>query len=668
MIVRPMASIGKRWSKWLRQKNSDRGLPIATRLTVSFLTIIILSSLIFTVVGVNIISNRVIAEAQDRVRTDLNAADFIYSDKLGRVSDAARFTAARLFLKDMLNGNINQQYVNELVRFKTSENLDVLTITDKNGIVIFRASSSNVGDDQSHDEIVSAAMHTLLPAAGTTIIPASELQLESPGLAEQAHIIFVNTPMARPRPELEEESGMMMKAAVPVFDDNENLIGVVYAGVLLDRNYSVVDEIKQTVFQGVVYQGKDIGTATIFQDDVRISTNVTNKDGSRAIGTRVAQDVYQQVVVKRQQYLGRAFVVNDWYIAAYEPIRDYNGTIIGILYVGILEKKYQDLQNQTVLTFSGITLSGVVLSIVLAVLISRNISSSIKRLVTASKQLANGNLEAKVRKTSSDELGDLADTFNLMATSLKDRDNQIKEFAKKKIMESERLALIGQLSANVAHDLNNPLQGIVTYSYLLLEDESFSPAIKENIQKIVVQANRCRDIIRGLLDFSRQKKPDKTLCDVNSLLQGCISLVENQAQFQNIKVTVNLDKNMPLVILDPSQVERVFLNLIINAAEAMDGNGLLTLSTQYNRENNSVEIIFQDTGQGISEENMEKIFEPFFTTKETGHGVGLGLAISYGIVKEHNGNIAVESTVGKGTTFTVSFPVVQLTSGADNGN
>jgi two-component system NtrC family sensor kinase len=460
----------------------------------------------------------------------------------------------------------------------------------------------------------------------------------------------------------------MLKAANPIYNDNGNLIGFVYAGVLLNRNYTIVDEVRQTVFQGLVYQGKDIGTATIFQDDVRISTNVTNKDGSRSIGTRVAQDVYQQVIVNGQQYLGRAFVVNDWYIAAYEPIRDYRGRIIGIQYVGILEKKYLDIKNQTILTFFGITLSGVILSIIMTILISRNISSSINRLVTASKQLAKGNLDAKVSKTSNDELGELADNFNLMATSLKDRDDQIKEFAKKKIMESERLALIGQLSANVAHDLNNPLQGIVTYSYLLLENESFGSEVKDNLQKIVVQANRCRDIIRGLLDFSRQKKPDKTLCNVNSLLQGCISLVEKQAQFQNIKVSIALDGNMPMVILDPSQVERVFLNLIINAAEAMEGNGQLTLSTKCNRDTNSVEIIFQDTGQGINEENMEKIFEPFFTTKATGHGVGLGLAISYGIVKEHNGNISVESIVGKGTTFTVSFPLVQLTAGSEDGN
>jgi two-component system NtrC family sensor kinase len=162
--------------------------------------------------------------------------------------------------------------------------------------------------------------------------------------------------------------------------------------------------------------------------------------------------------------------------------------------------------------------------------------------------------------------------------------------------------------------------------------------------------------------------PDKTLCSVNNLLRGCISLVEKQAAFHNIKVVMELDDQLPMVILDPSQIERVFLNLIINAADAMNGNGQLTLSTNLNRTKTCIEINVQDTGHGITEENMEKIFDPFFTTKETGHGVGLGLAISYGIVKDHNGNISVESEVGKGTTFTVSFPLTKVKNGVDHGN
>jgi two-component system NtrC family sensor kinase len=565
-------------------------------------------------------------------------------------------------MADILNGNAaDQVYIDELRNFKVREGLDILTITDDKGVVVLRINNpESFGDDQSHQALVNAVLKTKQPVARTVILSASELERESRALAYRAYFEFVDTPLARSRPETEQTDGMVLMAAAPVFDHDETLIGVVYAGVLLNHDYTIVDAVKQTVFQGAVYNDKDIGTATIFQDDVRISTNVYQEDGERAVGTRVAEDVYERVVVNGEQYLGRAYVVNNWYIAAYEPIRGYGGDIVGILYVGILEQKYTDIKNQTLLTFLIITFFGAVISVLIALYISRRISTSVGTLARASKQLAGGNLEIKVQPTSNDELGDLAETFNFMADALRERDEKLKEFAKKKIMESERLALIGQLSANVAHELNNPLQGIVTYSSLLLEGETCNEETRSSAEKIAIQANRCRDIIRGLLDFSRHRNPDKTLCSVNTLLRRCVSLVERQTIFHNIKIVMNLDESDPLVIVDPSQVERVFLNLIINAADAMDNNGTLTLITGQDKVMKCVEVKVQDTGHGISEENMEKIFDPFFTTKETGHGVGLGLAISFGIVKEHNGAINVESEPGKGTTFTVSFPLGRM--------
>ena len=363
---------------------------IATRLSLSLLAIIILSGLLFTVVGVTTISNLIVNEAEDRVKNDLNTARLIYVDKLETLRQQAEFTAVRTFMADvLLQKNISQDYIDALKSFKASESLDILTITDAHGIVVLRVNNPNLkGDDQSNQELVHAVLTRRAPAVGTIIISGQDLVNESPDLAEKAYFNFVDTPMARPRPATEETAGMMLMAAVPVFGHDGALIGVVYAGVLLNRNYNIVDDVKQTVFQGEVYKGRDIGTATIFQDDVRISTNVHNVDGSRAIGTRVAADVYQNVVVDGNRYVGRAFVVNDWYITAYEPIKDFEGKIIGILYVGILEQKYTDIKYRAILVFSGITLTGVALSILIALLISRSISSSIKRLAAASKQLA----------------------------------------------------------------------------------------------------------------------------------------------------------------------------------------------------------------------------------------------------------------------------------------
>jgi len=258
---------------------------------------------------------------------------------------------------------------------------------------------------------------------------------------------------------------------------------------------------------------------------------------------------------------------------------------------------------------------------------------------------------------SGDEMEYLANSFNAMALALKKRDEQLKEFATKKIMESEKLAIVGQLAANVAHELNNPLTGIVTYSHLMLEKIPCDDPTRISVEKIAGQADRCKDIIRGLLDFARQRKPEKTLGNINSIMRGCISLMENQAIFHNIQIVENYQDDLPLVVIDHSQIERVFMNLIINAAEAMTDGGKLTLATRLDPDNGIVEVEFTDTGHGISEENMNKLFEPFFTTKDIGHGTGLGLAISYGIVKSHRGAISVESEVGKGTTFVVRLPL-----------
>lgn len=644
-------------------------VPIAHKLILSFLLVSIVSTAIFTFAGIRLMANRVVAETQDRIRNDLNAAREIYNGEARHINDVVRLNARRPIIQDALEAGDSASVDNDLISVKESEALDFLTLTDEFGNVVLRTNYPyNLGDNLAQDEVISSVMNNKETVTTTTILSEAELKSESSVLAEKAYFNIIDTPMAKPSSKTEETSGMAIVSASPVFDSTQNLIGILYGGLLLNRNYDLVDKVKHTVFQNVVYKGKDIGTATIFQDDVRISTNVLDKNGVRAVGTRIAEDVYNQVVTKGEPWIGRAYVVNDWYITAYEPIRNIAGSVIGILYVGILEQKYLDIRNQAILAFILISGSVVLFSIGLSYFLSRSISVPVQKLVVASKELSNGNLDVTVDKTSNDEIGQLADAYNSMANALRERDNQLKEFTRKKFMESERLALIGQLAANVAHELNNPLQGIVTYSHLLLERNSIDEPTNQLLQKIVVQANRSKDIIRGLLDFSRQRKPDKTLCNINNLINESLTFFENQALMHNVQVTTQLYENLPSVVIDPSQVQRVFINMIVNAAEAMNGNGQLCVSTKHDLERESIEITFSDTGSGISEENLEKIFDPFFTTKETGHGVGLGLAISYGIIKEHGGTISVESEVGKGTTFIIRLPITTIQSTKQNEN
>ncbi|MDR7418753.1 MAG: cache domain-containing protein [Armatimonadota bacterium] len=632
-------------------------MPIATKLTLSYLLVITISTIAFSVIGTHLIGQQIVSEAETAVRNDLNAAREILLGRLDDVNDVVRLTVDRVAVRAALREGNGALAAPELFKIRETERLDFLTLTDATGRVLLRTSNPAAAGDVRTDELLSAVRASKAAAAAVMIMPAEDLRRESPELARRAYLRFIDTPKARPRRETEETAGMVIEAAAPILGDRRQVLGVLYGGLLLNRDFSIVDKIKRTVFRDVKYNGQDIGTATIMLDDVRIATNVLTRDGSRAIGTRVAEDVYEQVVGQGKPWVGRAFVVNNWYITAYEPIRSITGQIVGILYVGVLEQKYVDVRRRTVAALLGLTLAGGLVAMALSYHMSRRISGTIMRLVSASKDMALGNLDVQVRINTNDELEDLAEAFNTMASSLRRREELVKEYARSRIMESERLAITGQLAAGIAHELNNPLQGIVTYSHLLLERQPADGPMRASLQKIVNQAERCREIVRGLLDFSRPRTPQMKLTSVNALIQECLALVERQALFHNIQITTAFQKDLPPSLLDPSLMQQVFMNIIMNAAEAMDGHGQLTVVTRLDASQNFIEIEFTDTGHGIRPEDMERIFDPFFTTKAPGHGTGLGLAISQGIVQKHRGTISVSSQVGQGTTFVIRLPM-----------
>jgi two-component system NtrC family sensor kinase len=628
------------------------------KLMLAFLAMILLLSATFSGVAVFFIGNRVLAEAEHRVESDLNAAQEMYNAYSTRLFDLVRLSAGRSNLRNvLLDGQVQQAY-GEVLSTMLDEDLDFLTLTDAQGTVLLRAGNVGVvGDSQAGDALVAAALRTGEAVVGTAVFTPARLTLEGPALASTARIDLVETRGARPLAETVETDGLVLMAAAPVVDYAGKPIGVMYGGLLLNRRFEIVDKIKGTLFRGVQYEGADIGTATLFLDDVRVATNVLSKDGSRAVGTRVSAEVYEQVVVRGERWLGRAYVVNDWYVTGYAPLHTVDGAVVGMIYVGLLERPYSDLKTRSTLLFLGITLGGVALATAASFLISRRLSTPVRALVKASRRVADGELDARVTVTTRDEIGELARAFNTMAEALAVREEQLKEFTRKKIMQSERLAVVGQLAADVAHELNNPLQGIVTYSHLLLERLPADDPQRTSVEKIATQAARCATIIRGLLDFSRPRKPQKKPVNICAIVDECLSLVEDRALFHNIEVVRDYADCLPDTVVDPAQIQQVLMNLIINGAEAMDGAGRLTVSTRFDLEREMVQLVLRDTGHGIREEDLGRIFDPFFTTKEVGHGTGLGLAISFGIVREHGGTITVESELGVGTTFTIELPL-----------
>ena len=631
---------------------------LKTKLVISFLAVILICGLVATIVGTRLIGTGIIRQAQEKVRNDLNSAREIYRHESEDLKDKVRLTALRFFIKDALLKNDIKSLTEELENIRKVESFYILTLTDNKGRVLVRSRNPSVCDDsQADDDLVSYTLSSGQAVAATVIVPAEELRKEGADLAEQACIEFIPTPKAKPTMETQQTSGMMMKAVAPVRGYDGDLLGVLYAGKLINRNYEIVDKVKNTVYQAVKYKGKDIGTATIFQGDLRISTNVMRQDGTRAIGTRVSGQVYDQVLVRGLPWIGRAFVVNNWYISAYEPIRDIRDRIVGILYVGILEEKFTDMRNETTAIFLGIALVGMVGALVVSSFLAKGVLRPIRKLIFASHQWAGGNLDYRVETTQKDEIAELTKTFNLMASSLRERDEKLKEYTAQQIMKSERLATLGQLAAGVAHEINNPLGAILMYSHLSLEEMDAEDPRRKNLEKVTAEATRCKNIVRGLLDFARQSEPNVVEADANEILSRTLSLLQNQAQFQNITITTTLCSSLPKAMMDSGQIQQVFTNIILNAAEAINGQGEINIFTRATEDGQYIEIELADTGCGIPQENIEKIFDPFFTTKEVGHGTGLGLAVSYGIISRHRGTIEVKSSPGKGTTFVVRLPL-----------
>jgi len=653
-----------------------RPLSLRTKLILSFLIVIIIGGLLSLSLGWRLVKGTIIDQAQLKVKHDLAAAWMVFDKKLKEINKIVDLTAAREGLQEAIKSRKKDILLKSLSRVREDYRLDVLTLTDHNGKVIIRTRNPEViGDDQSQDEIIKSALKKGL-LAHPQIVSRDELLKEGQGLADQAYMEFIDTPKAAPRPDNEETNGLMLKAASSVQDEYGNHLGVLYGGILLNRNYEIVDRIKEIVYKGEKYKGRDKGTATIFQHDLRISTNVKNEKGERAIGTRVSKEVNTAVLKEGKPWIDRAFVVNDWYITAYEPIKDMDNKIIGILYVGMLERPYIDTATQVMLTFTVMAFLCVVFLLVILYFSTTRIINPLQEMVIATQEIARGDLSHKVEMKSGDEIGDLADSFNQMTAKLKSANKKLVEWGKtleKKVEErtkeltemqahlvqSEKLASLGKLAAGIAHEINNPLGGILIYSHLLLEDTDNDSPYYENLKKIVKETSRCKLIVRGLLEFARPKEPEMSLVNISEIIERSLAIMERQALFQNITIKKSYASDLPQTVADSAQLQQVFINIIINAAEAMDGNGALTLESSLNADGSLIEVKFSDTGHGIKKEDKKRLFEPFFSTKEVGKGTGLGLAISYSIIQKHQGTIEVESQPEKGSTFTVKLPVVK---------
>lgn len=646
---------------------------------IKYFSIAILTpTIILSIIGTKIIYNQVINRAEMKTLSDLNSAREIYRNKISFIESVARLTASRSLIVSALLENNSDTLQTELRKTLTNEKLDIFTIVNNKGIVIARGKSSlNKGDTLLTDKYIKRVLETGETVSGTDVVSPKLLINESYELVDNATIKIIPTPKSKQRKDTIETAGMVLKSAVPLYDRNKNIIGVLEAGVLLNRNYDIVNKIKEVVHEKEIYKGQEIGTETIFYKDLRITTNVKNTDGTYAIGTLVSEEVSNKTLEQGERWVGEAFVVNNWYIGAYDPIKDIDGKTIGILYVGLLRQPFSDLLASTILIFLGIAVVVIVIIYFVAILLSNRITSPLRKLEEVANKITIGDYKSEFSiKKAPREVEHLAVALNHMTQEIESEKKELEEWADKmevkvqertselkkihgQLFRSEKLASLGKLAAGVAHEINNPLTGVLTNSSLLLEDLEEADPKRDDVQVIVNETIRCREIVKRLLDFARQTKPQKSMTNINALIENIVLLVRNQTSFRNVNIEKKLEDNIPEIMADKDQIQQVFINFILNAADAMPKGGKINIETKVMRNRDFIEIKFEDSGIGISEVNKNKIFDPFFTTKE--NGTGLGLSISYGIVEQHGGTINLESEVGKGTTFIVNLPIKTTT-------
>lgn len=358
---------------------------------------------------------------------------------------------------------------------------------------------------------------------------------------------------------------------------------------------------------------------------------------------------------------------------------------LGILDIVVsLEKMQAVTFNHHADVFVSTAVMLVLLSICQFIFTQKYICEPVNRLVRHTKCLARGDLDARIENVPTDEFGELGEAFNTMAGNLAQAQLELRDWGntlelkvekrtteiqemQTQLVQSAKLASMGELVAGIAHEINNPLGGILMFSSLAAKTPELPTQVKDNLEVVVSETRRCAKIVRGLLEFSRESIPEKRLDSINRIIKQTLRLVAQQTLFQDIEVQCAYDDELPDIYLDPDQFQQVFFNMFINAAQAMPDGGILMIATSLNESDSVVEIKVADNGQGIQREDLNKVFDPFFSTKIR-KGFGLGLSISYGIVNNHGGKISVESEFGKGTVFTILLPTSENASLAEENS
>lgn len=517
----------------------------------------------------------------------------------------------------------------------------------------------------------------------TVLLSNKELMDISPDLASRAVQAIIPTSNATPSPKSAEERGLVVQVLQPVFNDG-NMLGYLEGGLLLNGNLGLVDEINNLIYSPNTLLEGSIGTTTIFLEDVRVATTVRRDGESRALGTRVSDVVRQSVLGRGEVWLERAFVVNDWYVAAYAPLLSPEGARIGMFYVGFLEAPYANIKTQLLILFLLAVGAAMVLGAMMVVRLTSGIFYPLRRMNYIMSLQERGDTAARVGDLRrEDEFADLANHFDALLDQLDARRsellglneqldervrqrtadlqaaNQKLHQAVEQLLASEKLAALGQLTAGIAHEFNNPLaimMGHLDLIRMTLND----PESLKTVRLLDEQVHRMRNIVQKLLQFCR---PDEYASyteeiNVNEIIQDSILFVRNEIDMARAQLKFDFSAQQTVQI-SKTELQQVMVNLLINATHALEGQfdaqfaalnegptiSIKTADVRLSDGQPAVQILVQNNGEAIPPDRLQLIFKMFYTSKQAGRGTGLGLPVSRMLVQRYGGDLWATSPV-----------------------
>jgi two-component system NtrC family sensor kinase len=598
-----------------------RPVSLKTRILFSFLLVILVLSVPTAVLGYRVIQKNIIRRADLQVRDSINAAQIVYNGEIERIGEALKLVSAKKENVEALQNELNVHYL----RYVTKADFGTL-----------------------RSEIARAAVQRGEPVGGTRIISPEELATMPGEFPGKVPIEIKPTPRARPTDKKVLSAVMAKEYAVPILDAGGQVQAILYGGRVVNRDYSFVDRVREMVFGKEVYKDKPVGTVTIFLDDVRIATNVQDRLGQRAIGTRVSDEVYRAVVEQGLTWLERAFVVTDYYKSAYQPIRTIGGDIIGILYVGILEQPFNDLAAE-ILQFFLLSVGGVTLiAVLLAFILAGAISKPLTEVVRASECLASGDWGYQVNaNTTIKDINSMAEAFNAMAMGLKDREASLR-VSNEKLAESNKSYI--DLIGFVAHELKGILASAVMNAYAVRD--GYLGLVNFKQRKAMDSVTRNLDYldatVKKFLNLGRIERGElavnKTGLNLKKdVFDSSIVALAPMIVKKGLQITNEIETDL-VVQADSDLMQIVANNLVSNAIKYSPDGGKIKITAR--PIDGKVEVEVYNDSTPMSAEQRAKLFQKFsrLDNPETRKvkGTGLGLYITKQIIERHGGGITVE--------------------------